>query len=118
MPDVEKVINAIEKCLNFDDACNECDYDGCVFKHGSCEKDLLADALALLKEQEKQKFFVDENGKITPLPVVVRCKDCEYRGNKSRCIVAFIADKQEFPVCFYDNRGEWFCSDGKRKSTT
>ena len=32
----------------------------------------------LLKQQEAQKFLVDESGKITPLPVVVRCKDCEY----------------------------------------
>ena len=28
------------------------------------------DALKLLKEQEAQKFLVEENGKITPLPVV------------------------------------------------
>jgi len=38
-------------------------------KTGICE---------LLKEQETQKFFVDESGKITPLPVVVRCKDCKH----------------------------------------
>lgn len=46
---------------------------------------------------------------------IVRCKDCMYRGDKRKCIVAFVADKQEFPVFFYDNRGEWFCGDGKRK---
>ena len=52
MPDREKVIKAIKGCINDGSFCNKCDNDGCVFQHGSCEKDLLADALALLKEQE------------------------------------------------------------------
>lgn len=52
MPDREKVIRAIEGCINFDDYCNDCVYDGCIYVHGSCEKDLLANALALLNEQE------------------------------------------------------------------
>ena len=73
------------------------------------------DAIVLLKEQQKKKFFVDSDGKITPLPDVVRCKDCAYRGNKKKCIVAFVADKQDFPFFFYDNHGEWFCADGSRK---
>lgn len=68
-----------------------------------------------LKEQGKRTFLVDETGKITPLPIVTRCKDCEWRGNKKKCILAFVADKQEFPLFFYDQRGEWFCADGKRK---
>lgn len=51
MPDREKVIRAIDGCINIGDYCNDCDYDGCVFHHGSCEKDLLANALELLKEQ-------------------------------------------------------------------
>lgn len=46
---------------------------------------------------------------------IVRCRDCLYRGDKHKCIVAFVADKQEFPVFFYDNRGDWFCADGERK---
>ena len=54
MIDREKVIKAIKGCINDDSFCNKCDYDGCVFQHGSCEKDLLADALALLKEQETE----------------------------------------------------------------
>ena len=69
----------------------------------------------LLKDQETQKFFVDESGKITPLPVVVRCKDCKHRGDRNKCIVAFVAEKQEMPYFFYDNRGEWFCADGVRR---
>ena len=46
---------------------------------------------------------------------IIRCKDCKLRGDKSKCIVAFVANKQEFPVFFYDNRGEWFCADGRKK---
>ena len=53
MPDRKKVIKTIDGCINDDSFCNKCDYDGCVFQHGSCEKDLLADALELLKEQQK-----------------------------------------------------------------
>lgn len=46
---------------------------------------------------------------------LVRCKDCVHRGDKKKCIVAFVAEKQEMPYFFYDNRGEWFCADGERK---
>ena len=46
---------------------------------------------------------------------IVRCKDCEYRGNKKKCILAFVVDKQGLPVSFYDNNGQWFCADGKAK---
>ena len=54
MADREKVIKAIKGCINDGSFCNKCDYDGCVFQHGSCEKDLLADALALIKEQKER----------------------------------------------------------------
>ena len=60
--DREKVIRAIEGCINFDDYCNDCVYDGCIYVHGSCEKDLLADALALLKEQEPVETEIDGGG--------------------------------------------------------
>ena len=54
MPDRKMVIKAIEGCINDGSFCNKCDYDGCVFQNGSCEKDLLSDALALLKEQDNE----------------------------------------------------------------
>ena len=47
--DRENVIKTIEGCINDDSFCNKCDYEGCVFQHGSCVKDLLADALELIK---------------------------------------------------------------------
>ncbi len=46
---------------------------------------------------------------------LVRCKDCKHRGDRHKCIVAFVAEKQEMPYSFYDNGGEWYCADGKRK---
>ena len=46
---------------------------------------------------------------------IIRCKDCIHRGDKKKCIVAFVAEKQEMPYFFYDNRGNWFCADGRRK---
>ena len=87
--DREKVIKAIGGCINDDSFCNKCDYDGCVFQHGSCEKDLLADALALLKEQE----------------AVVRCKDCRHYKD-GKCF---------FTMRRYGLKDNWYCADGERK---
>ena len=65
----------------------------------------------LLKEQEAQKFFVDESGKITPLPVVVRCKDCkhgrQYEPNAIDCEYRELATEPD-----------WFCADGRKRDDT
>jgi hypothetical protein len=61
----------------------------------------------LMKEQETHKFFVDESGKITPLPVVVRCKDCKNLGYTN-----------SHWFCKWLNRcvdEDWFCADGERR---
>ena len=68
-----------------------------------------------LKKSEGQKFIAHEDGTIEHVTKVIRCKDCIHRGDKNRCILAFVADKQNFPLFFYDIRSEWFCADGKRK---
>ena len=60
MADIEKVIRSIKGCVNDGSYCNKCDYDGCVFTHGSCEKDLLADALELLKEHEARVMTLED----------------------------------------------------------
>lgn len=68
-------------------------------------------ALELLKEQKAQKFFVDESGKITPLPVVVRCKDCKhyrYYGLSNETVSECTIDHCENPD------ENWFCADGER----
>ena len=71
----------------------------------------------LLKEQETQKFFVDESGKITPLPVVVRCKDCANGEVRTQSW-----DGVQYVECHaheeegYDHEDghplDWFCADG------
>lgn len=78
-----------------------------------------------LKEHDKQQFFVDENGKITPLPVVVRCKDCKHRPIKPKDI------ENGFDLKFPDGKcpcqcddgwyswypsDDWFCPDGERRT--
>ena len=74
------------------------------------------DAIVLLKEQGKKKFFVDSDGKITPLPDVVRCKDCKFRQNR----VSRIIDGKECNLCEMVKGykpADWFCADGERKRT-
>ena len=46
--------------------------------------------------------------------ILVRCKDCIRRGNPRECIVAKFAEQTGTPYFVVDNRGEWFCADGKR----
>ena len=59
MPDREKVINAIECCID-GCLCAECDYEGI---EGCWNKVLLTDALALLKEQKpKTGHWIDSAG--------------------------------------------------------
>ena len=109
----------------------------------------MRDAIALLKEQEdlgteltnavelihkkneriekllkEQKFLVDSDGKITPLPVVVRCKDCKHRPIKPNDYENGF--DLEFPdgkcPCQCDDGwyswyppDDWFCAEGERK---
>ena len=69
----------------------------------------------LLKKQEAQKFFVDESGKITPLPVVVRCKDCKHRNNSLLCPVALLAETvMKTRVFDFKVSDDWYCADGER----
>lgn len=77
---------AVCGCNTLPITCNECD-------------DAFYTALKALEEPE----------------IIVKCKECVHRGNPKKCILAFVAEKQDFPVSFYDNRGDWFCGDGKRK---
>ena len=58
MPDMEKVINAIECCID-GCLCAECDYEGI---EGCWNKVLLTDALALLKEQEPVETELEGGG--------------------------------------------------------
>ena len=60
------------------------------------------DALALLKEE------------YSPEREIVRCKDCDHRGKVEKCVLAAIAAEKGYPLFMLDNRGEWFCADGRR----
>ena len=97
----EKVIKGIQECNLNGGLIGNCPYKG---------------ILLLLKEQEKKKFFVDSDGKITPLPDIVRCKECIHRGKAEKCVLAAIAAEKDFPLFMLDNRGEWYCADGKREA--
>ncbi len=97
--------------------------------------DLIDDTLAMLKEQQQQiwefqdqveyltdkkkeqKFLVDSDGRITPLPVVVRCKDCKHgepckNGLGEDAIECFDSD-----ICLEVRcrRPNWFCANGELK---
>ena len=90
----EKVIESLEFCI--DHRCGwNCHYAGI----DDCEMELKADILAMLKEQ----------------PEIVRCKDCIHNGKVEKCVLAAIAAEKGFPLFMLDNRGEWFCADGKRR---
>ena len=48
---------------------------------------------------------------------IVRCKNCIHRGNSNKCVLAAISEEKHFPLFMLDNRGEWFCGDGERKTS-
>ena len=106
MVDREKVIRLIEEEI---DVCEIADQS-----FGTIDLQELRDILALLKEQKKQKFMVDSDGKITPLPDVVRCKDCKN---------AVVYDDNEVICTHIDSNGndkhsiDWYCADGQRRET-
>ena len=107
MIDREKVIKSLEICSE-NISCDGCEYeeyhgDGCFYKH------LMGDALELLKKQEAQKFFVDKSGKITPLPVVVRCKDCIHLDPEDHH-----CDSGHDIVWQLSRRDDWYCADGEK----
>ena len=61
-----------------------------------CQRWILKDAIALLKEQE----------------AVVRCKDCKNNG-KSQCPLCSTGD----PYLDSKPNDNWYCADGKLKDT-
>ena len=99
----DMVLSDLEGCDGFDREQTERDRD---------------DAVRLLMNQAKQKFFVDENGKWIPLPIVTRCKDCKW-GKPSRN-----GKGEEMVFCYCGNTGiedgwlldpDWYCAEGEPK---
>ena len=88
-----------------------CDYgDG-----ENCHYEGKDDCVYNKKDKKEYIMRTEDNGWVSSCVCeLVRCKDCKWRGNKKKCIVAFVAEKQDFPYFFYDDHGEWFCADGER----
>ena len=123
MPDREKVIYDIERCIcHVPDACRDCSHYKELGNAISCMEELLSDALALLKEQETVVHALDilrANGWKQEEPVcahceavhVVLCKDCKHRLlPKGETRAECMARAGWFPV-----DDDWFCADGERK---
>lgn len=112
MVDRERVIQALERCI--DGCSSECPYEyGGAVTLEYCRADLMRDALELLKEED-----------------VVRCRDCVY-WDKSTLehhddVICGTYDSAECrEICDWDTWGEfpkdlrrtdgdWFCADGRR----
>jgi len=140
-----EVIKALECCTDHDHRadCYGCYQEGPGFGI-VCRENLMRDALELLKDQEdlteafneavqrcreymekcgailtynkKRLFFADSKGNITPLPEIVRCKDCQYAeqtmfDDEYRCYY----DEENESGCKRLHKGNFFCADGKRK---
>ena len=70
MIDRKKVLSGLECCRMNGKGCRQCPYNKeCDEMPDFGNAYLCSDALELLKEQQEQKFFVDFDGKITPLPI-------------------------------------------------
>ena len=132
--DREKVIKGQECCQismseeNPFEKCEECPYNYIGISVQDCRSVLSGNTLALLKEQQQQiwefqdqveyltdkqkeqKFLVDSDGKITPLPVVVRCKDC-----KHWCKALIQCSKFTVNGVAHYTSPEWFCADGEKR---
>lgn len=92
MPDREKIIYDIERCIcHVPDACRDCSH----YKHGEyldCMEELLKDALSLLKEQKP------EEEKIPEYP----CKNCCSPSERAAC-------------CGCEKERQWQTKYGKQK---
>lgn len=120
MTDREKVISGLKCHVNL--KCHNCPYVDAIHPAYGCHlEELIADALALLKEQEGIiKTLEDKNTKLMLLineylkkereaEAVVRCKDCKYceypEAEREWCKKGHL----------HGNAETWFCADGERR---
>ena len=130
MTKLEKVIKAVEEAFDLvhSDFIGTDDFNETEWEQNK------ADALALLKEQEdlgteltnavelihKKNERIEQlnrfvNGFSRDAMPVVRCKDCKHRGNSEKCVLSAISEEKDCPLFILDNRGDWFCADGKQR---
>lgn len=111
MNDKENVITHLQIIRTWAAFAREYDLQFFTAKH---LEDIVAwtdDAIDLLKKQGKQKFLLDEKGHITPLPAVIRCKECKS---------SFEKDGKTYCGTILSNKyalvdPEWFCADGEKR---
>ena len=99
----DMVLSDLEGCSGFDKEQTERDRD---------------DAVRLLMKQAEQMFFVDENGKWIPLPIVTRCKDCKWGDptrNEANENMIFCYNGGTGIEDGYLHEPDWFCAEGERK---
>ena len=111
MIDREKVIKAIDNCVH-NGVCLNCEYD----EHIACKTCLMADALALLKEQDAEiskisSAYLDLVGKASKQPEIVRCKDCVYWQDNNDGYPHIVCKWREDETPDPDD----YCSAGERK---
>ena len=117
--DREKVIGHLNDCMEASRADN-----GWVF----VRKDIIADVLALLKEQEAEideisDEYLDLGKEMAKQPEIVRCKDCRWwdkregshYGYCQACQHGYSSGHWEIGI-YRSYRGDFFCADGERRS--
>lgn len=109
MPDMEKVIKAWECCNPFNRKCKECPYEKDCY-HDGISRHMVANAIALLKEQEADMIALKNAYKelAEKGSVIVRCKDCKH-GDLWSDENVIVCDKLS-----KTRSKNWFCADGER----
>lgn len=89
MPDLEKVIKALECCINAGDCQNQCDY----WPDNRCEHLMMIDALELLKAQEPVKAYRLHGEK------VIDNGEKVFTGQCTNCFCYLVDGWKACPVC-------------------
>lgn len=124
MPDLRKVLDGLEHCARLK-PCDKCPYDADC-KKTPCHNAAMADALALLREQnskiielkkerERLRGYAFELLNATDRVKVVRCGDCRYWGPPTK---EEVEDGCTYGRCRSTGAGadvNDFCSSGERE---
>ena len=118
--DMENVIKWLDVCKTADRAvglkedypCRECPYKG----SPRCMRELVADALALLKDQQEQieqmNFIYGfvYGGQVKEIKKLVRCNECRHRDPEDHKCDCGHDIQWQLP-----RADDWFCADGEEK---
>ena len=112
MADKKQVMFDIERCIcHVPDACRDCSkYKG--VDGLRCMEELMADAYALLKEQdgcENCAIAIEDR------QPVVYCKDCKYWLPMNRFDPDYHPGRGQCELNCWIRDSDWFCADGERR---